>query len=109
MKLENEAYINELYASFPHFTFEEKKDASEIIEALREINLEYEKYIAVYNYKNQKEKVKNQYIVIDGDTLPKIAHKTTNDWRNWEAIYLHNSLEDLILSPGLVLEVPDNL
>jgi nucleoid-associated protein YgaU len=103
----NETYINELYAAMPSFTFMEKFKALQTIDALKTCNLEYEKYILTYQDQINVVKKKNEYVVLEGDTLQRIAYKTTGDIANWEKIYRLNNLQDILLSPGDILLVPE--
>lgn len=105
----NEEYIDELNATMNSKTFDDKLDAIKLLNALSEINIEYEKYIVVYNAKNKKPAPKTQYTVNQGDTLPRVAYLTTGSWQNWERIYVHNELNDLKLTAGQILEIPDGI
>lgn len=107
-KQENEEYINELQATLNNSVFDDKIQILEEIDALKVINIEYEKYIIIYNSKLEKSPGKTKYTIMEGDTLPRIAHKITGDWRNWQEIYTYNDLNDLKLMPGDILEIPES-
>lgn len=104
----NEAYIKEIYASYAMFTQDEKKKALELINSLKMLNHEYEKYCIVYNqlYANDV-KTQNEYVVIQGDTLPRVANKVFGDFSRWQEIYRHNNLSDIHLTPGDILRIPE--
>lgn len=107
-KQELEDYINELYVSYNNFTFEDKLVVISVIDDLKEVVLEYEKYIIAYQNSNNKTKTKNDYVVVQGDTLLGISYKTTGSIENWKKIYEFNNLTDIMLSPGTILEIPED-
>jgi LysM repeat protein len=105
----NEALIDEIYGSYDSMTFDDKLIAIEIIADLKLLNDEYNKYIIVYQQNVKTNKSKSQYIVIEGDTLQKIAYKYTGSIDNWQKIYLYNGLKDIKLTAGDIINIPEDL
>lgn len=105
---ENENYINELYAAYNILNTDEKLQVLEIIDALKILNFEYEKYIIVYERSAKVGKTKTEYQVVEGDTLPRVALKTLNNQNRWQDIFNYNNLQDIVLSPGDVLKIPED-
>lgn len=108
-KKELEEYINELYSGYDSFPFKDKIIVVEIIDDLKEIIFEYDKYIAVYQNISNLSRSQKEYVVIEGDTLPGIAAKTTGVFTNWLKIYKYNGLSDIKLTPGDILKIPEDL
>lgn len=106
-KEENNRDINSLSASLQNMTYREKVEALNIIDALRNINIEYDKYISVYNTRLNNSKTRRVYTVVEGDSLPLIAYRTLGDWTKWQDIYRHNNLDDILLESGRSLEIPE--
>jgi nucleoid-associated protein YgaU len=103
----NEQIISDLYNEYPSMQFSDKLVASELINELKKLNDEYTKYMLIYSMRVQSQKTKNDYIIIEGDTLPRIAAKTLGDQSKWQEIYNYNNLQDLLLVPGDVLKIPE--
>lgn len=99
-------YINELYASFPNYTFQEKFNASKIITELKIILFEYQKFIIAYQNQIKTLVVNNSYTVKQGDTLPGIAVRVLGDLNRWKDIYRYNNMTDIMLNAGDVILIP---
>lgn len=104
---ENERAINELYGMFGVLSNSDQVAVANLIHELKVLNYEYEKYIIVYQSTASAEKVKNEYVVIQGDTLPKIAHRLLGDNSRWQEIYNYNNLKDVVLTAGDTLKIPE--
>lgn len=103
----NEDLIAELYASYPTMTFDDKLIAMEIINNVKMMNDEYDKYIIIYQSKIKNDKRRTVYTVIEGDTLQRIAVKFSGNPNNWTKIYDYNHLNDIMLSPGDAIQIPE--
>jgi len=99
--------INEFYVNYDNFVFDDKLIIAEIIDEYKTIIFELEKFIIIYNQIQTDIKIKNQYTVIYGDTLPRVALKSTGNVNNWKAIYKFNNLKDIFLTPGDTLDIPE--
>lgn len=108
-KKELEEYISELYSGYDSFSFKDKIIAVEIIDDLKEIIFEYDKYIAAFQNISVASGSQREYVIIEGDTLPSIAAKTTGVFTNWLKIYKYNGLGDIKLIPGDILKIPEDL
>lgn len=108
-KKEIEDYLNELYYSFDTLSFKDRMLSSQIIENLKTIVGEFDKYIISYQHQAKAALTKQEYVVIQGDTLPSIAQAILGDASKWMRIYTHNQLKDLVLSPGDILEIPEEV
>jgi nucleoid-associated protein YgaU len=103
---ENQAYIEELYVAFSSMSFEEQLIATDVIDNLKTLNYEYEKYIIVYEAKVEEKNQNTDYVIIYNDTLPRIAQKTLGDFGRWQEIFDLNNLKDIYLVEGDVLRIP---
>lgn len=104
---ENERTINELYGMFGVLSNSDQIAVANLIHELKVLNYEYEKYIIVYQNTSINEKVKSEYVIIQGDTLPKIAHRLLGDNSRWQEVYNYNNLKDVVLTAGDILKIPE--
>lgn len=104
-----EECIEEIYAEFSNMVMSDRVIAADIIEDLKTIVYEYEKYIIIYHRLEEVESIKHQYTIIEGDTLIRIAQNLTGDPTKWKNIYQYNNLHDIKLIPGDVLNIPEGL
>ena len=104
---ENDLYLKELYNSLPTLIMTAKIETLKVIDALKVINDEYEKYIIIYDNLIGEDNPITTYVIIEGDTLQRIAYLTLGDPSKWDLLYRFNNLGDVKLEPGDTLNIPD--
>ena len=105
----NEELIEELYGAYATMTFNEKLIAMDVVDYLKSLNDEYDKYIIAYQRKIKEDRSQDEYIVVEGDTLPRISQMFTGSPDNWVKLFEYNELSDMVLTPGDTIKVPRTL
>lgn len=99
--------INTIFAKFDSYSEDEQEYFVEIVSRLQDINTDLHKIKTIYENQVEKSRQRRQdYMVIEGDTLPRIANRFFKDSRLWETIFIANQLTDIELTIGDILIIP---